>query len=136
MARITGSKLSISVDVANAIVQLETRVEFSEFDRRTELLYELGHALYGDDTHVRPADRWAFGDDPIDDDIGSVRFTAEGDTERWIPFVIKVPLSKLDEDRPRNSPDDIRARLKLTPQLPQVHTFESNLAQLEAGRTS
>jgi len=128
MASIGSVNLTINIEGANARVRVRYTLYFDDFDRRSNLPYTENCYIYGDDTNV--GDTLAGGDDSIPrGTIAITTVTANGSSSISRDYTKLYSRHELDEDSWPNNPDDIRARVILTPQLPVARKKDSNLVQ-------
>ena len=129
MATLRNVTVSIVRDVANADVTVEFDIDWSEFDRLTNLQYSETWTLKGDDTGQDGDDAGA-GDDPIS--LGPVlvgTVSANGATTTHRTKSRTVALASLDEDGGALpfGDDEIQAVVTLTPRLPAATSRESTI---------
>jgi hypothetical protein len=135
MATATNVTLSIVRDVANANATVTYTINWSAFDRASNLSYSEGIRFIGDDTG-QDGDTGPAGDDPISSGLGllvAVSSNGQASTSRTRTFTF--PFANLNEDdRPLlgNTDDEIRAVVTLTPRLPTVVSAESNVVTVAA----
>jgi hypothetical protein len=126
MASITDVELSVVPDVANAEVEIDTRISFDEFDIDSNQLYDLHWSLIG-------PDRLA-GEDGVDDTLISqgapeqIRFRAEGQASMVHHLAFTIALEELNEDL--TGQDEVRAVMGLNPVGPFGDSAESNRVSL------
>jgi hypothetical protein len=131
MASITTPNLTTEIDVANVTVSVSYDIQWSAFDQASQLSYLERVELFGDDTQVVGS-----AEDGVDDRIPSGVLVSQlvssdgSPTLQRPPFTRTIPLANLNEDLGilgvNLNPDEIRARVTLTPRLPSVVTRESN----------
>jgi hypothetical protein len=136
MARIESLTLDpITVDVANATVDVHFTVEYSRSDQDANTPYKLVCKLEGHDPGGE------FGEDDVDDVIPNGRLTpaggqtirSDGEVSQEFDFNTTLALSDLDEDFIGSAdPDEIKAKVTLKPILPQPVSAESNIRRLHA----
>ncbi|MET0325972.1 MAG: hypothetical protein ABW122_07930 [Ilumatobacteraceae bacterium] len=117
MASITTPVLTIVRDVANVDVSITYTINWSEFDRNSDLQYLETWKLIEDDTGQDGDEAAANGDDAIVQPFGfAALVSANGQAST--PRTLTRPtmaFSNLDKDV---GDDEIRAVVTLTPQLP------------------
>jgi hypothetical protein len=135
MARISSLTLApITVDVANATVDVHVEVTYSRSDKDANTPYEMVCTLLGDD------DLGDIGEAPADDVIpngtltplGGQTIRADGLDVQAFDFNKTLALQDLDEDSaalPANA-DEIKAHVQLTPIAPRATEAESNVRSL------
>lgn len=129
MASIGPVNLQIRIEGANARVTIRYNVCFSDFDRRTNLRYNEVCKIYGDDTGV--GDFLAGGDDSIPrGTLLATTIRSNGATCITRNLEKLFSRHELDEDIWFNNPDDIRARVNLTPVFPRTAQRVSNLVRM------
>jgi hypothetical protein len=136
MARITRLALDpIRVDVGNAIVDVHVDVSYSRSDKDANTPYKMVCTLLGHD----PAGG-EFGEDAVDDvipngtltPVGGQIIRADGLNLQTFDFNTTVALDDLDEDFfGAANPDEIKARVDLTPILPRATKAQSRVRELE-----
>ena len=134
MARITSLTLDpITVDVANATVDVHVVVTYSRSDKDANTPYRLVATLLGDDPGGE------FGEDAVDDVIPNGTLTpaggqiirADGLDEQQLDFNTTLALEDLNEDFLGGSnPDDIKAHVTLTPIVANASSADSNIQRL------
>lgn len=108
-------ELTIQRDTANAEITVEYDLNWSEFDRLTNLVYDERWELVGNDAlssttlYVEPS---------LVDGI-----TADGDSSTHRSFSRTIAFSDLNEDA--NGDDEIAVVVTLSPRLPSVKTKKS-----------
>src|SRR5687767_12150878 len=112
MATISNVTLAITRDVANALFDVSYTVQWSEFDRNTDLTYLASWRLIGDDT-LQDGDNAAPGDDSIP--LGLLFpltfLSANGQTSTTVTVPQKtIAWANLNEDA---DDDEIRAVVTL-----------------------
>jgi hypothetical protein len=129
MATIGPVQLSVSPNLDNRVVKVSYTITFSAFDKTTNLPYSQVVRLFGDDTAVPGDPISAAPDDAIVGGllaVNSVR--ANGQNTLDVNVTGTLGKSVLDEDKTdAPNPDEIRAKVTLTPALPSVQNAESNL---------
>lgn len=135
MATASNVNLTIVRDVANANATVTYTVNWSAFDRASNLQYLESVRFIGDDTD-QDGDTGPAGDDPIN--IGltfSVLLSANGQTTTSRTRSFTFPFANLNEDNVPllgNTDDEIRAVVTLTPRLPVTINAESNVVVVAA----
>lgn len=136
MARIDAVTLDpIAIDVANATVDVHFTINYSRSDQDANTPYRMVCTLLGDDPGGE------FGEDAVDDVISNGTLTPAGgqvirsdglETQQF-DLHTTLALSDLDEDLIGSAdPDDIKARVTLTPILPSASSAESNIRRVTA----
>lgn len=136
MARITNLELDpIAVDVANATVDVHFTVQYSRSDQDANTPYKLLCQLKGHDPGGE------FGEDAEDDEIpnglltpaGGQTIRSDGQASQQFDLNTTLALGDLDEDFLGGAdPDEIKAKVTLTPILPEKTSAESNVRSLDA----
>ena len=127
MASVTGVTVNIAKNVANAVVDLDCDINWSDFDKATNLQYAFAWKLIGDDTG-QDGDDGVAGDDPINMGLMFLSYvSANGSSTTHRHESKTIAWSNLNEDAGANDDDEIRAVVTLTPQLPLTVSRESNL---------
>jgi hypothetical protein len=129
MATIGPVQLTVTKDLDNRIVDVAYTISFSAFDKTTNLPYTQVVQLFGDDTLVAGDPINAAPDDPIPGGLLAVN-TVQANGQNSLPVTLTKTLGKsnLNEDTGVvPNPDEIRAKVTLTPALPSVQNAESNL---------
>src|SRR5690349_1690353 len=128
MATIGPVQLTVTRDLDNRIVNVKYAIAFSAFDKTTNLPYTQVVQLFGDDTLVGDPVT-AGADDAIPGGLLAVNTVqANGQNSLAVTLTKTLGKSALDEDTGAiPNPDEIRAKVTLTPQLPSVQNVESNL---------
>ena len=134
MASISNLTLSIVRSVANAQVTIEYDINWSVFDRASNLSYIDTFRLIEDDTN-EDGDNAPVGDDPISlgvlVPIGPVSSNGQAVTHRIKNTTIAFANLNKD-DNGGNLDDEIRAIVTLIPQLPVEISRESNKVEVNA----
>ena len=127
MATISNVTLAITRDVANALFDISYTVQWSEFDRNTDLTYLASWRLIGDDT-AQDGDNATPGDDsiPLGLFLPLNFLSSNGQTSTTVTVPQQtIAWANLNEDA---GDDEIRAVVTLTPQLPGATSRESSPA--------
>jgi hypothetical protein len=134
MARITRLTLDpITVDVANATVDVHVDVSYSRSDKDANTPYKMVCTLLGHDAVPE-----GFEDD-VDDvipngtltPVGGQIIRADGLDLQTIDLNTTVARDDLDEDvLSLSNPDEIKAHVQLTPIAPKATEAESNIRTL------
>ena len=134
MASISNISLSIVRSVANAQVTIDYDINWSAFDRASDLFYVDTFKLIEDDTN-EDGDNLPLGDDPISlgvlVPVGPVSSNGQAVTHRTKNTTIAFANLNKD-DNGGNLDDEIRAIVTLTPQLPVEVSRESNKVEVNA----
>ena len=125
----------ITVDVANAIVDVHVDVSYSRSDKDANTPYKMVCRLLGHDAVPE-----GFEDD-VDDvipgsltPVGGQIIRADGVGLQTFDFNRTVALDKLDEDTlSLSNPDEVKAHVELTPILPKATEAESQVRTLTVG---
>lgn len=126
MASISDVRLSVAADVANADVEIDTDLEFDDFDVASNQLFELHWSLIGPDRQA--------GEDGVDDTLISqgaaeiIRLAADGQTSKTHHLAFTIPLEELNEDA--SGEDEVRAVVSVSPRGPFGDSQESNKVSL------
>ena len=129
MASLRNVTVAIVRDVANAEITVEYDIDWSEFDRNTNVEYSETWLLRGDDTG-QDGDNGPVGDDHISLGpilVATVSSNGQATTHRTKSKTIA--FGNLDEDTGAlpDGDDEIRAVVTLTPRLPLATSRESTL---------
>ena len=133
MARITRLELDpITIDTANATVDVHLDVSFSRSDKDANTPYKVECTLLGDDPGGE------FGEDNTDDVIPNGTLTLAGQTIRadgldvqTFDFSKTLAKEKLNEDLIGSAnPDEIKAHVLLTPVVAHPTEADSNIRRL------
>ena len=129
MATIGPVQLTVTPNLDNRVVNVSYTITFSAFDKTTNLPYSQVVRLIGDDTNVAGDPLIAAPDDLITGGLLAFNTVqANGQNTRTVTLTRTLGKSALDEDTGAvPNPDEIRARVTLTPALPSALNAESNL---------
>jgi hypothetical protein len=129
MASVTVDKFTITKDVANAEIDFEYTIKWSDFDKLTNLQYQETWKLIGDDTGQDGDDTHA-GDDSINTGPIEIAFVSPNGASSTKRTKSKtIAYSNLDED---SGDDEIRAVVSLSPLLPSAVSKESDVVVVNA----
>jgi len=134
MATISNIVLSIVRDVANAEVTIDYDINWSSFDRASNLSYLDSFRLIEADTN-QDGDNLPVGDDPVSLTglVFLLPISANGATVTHRTKTTTLPFANLNKDsNGGNDDDEIRAVVTLTPQLPVATSRESNVVTVAA----
>jgi hypothetical protein len=129
MASVTIDKFTVTKDVANAEIDLEYTIKWSDFDKTTNLQYQESWKVIEDDTGQDGDDAHA-GDDAVNTgliEIAVVSANGAASTKRTKSRTIA--FSNLDQDV---GDDEIRAVVSLAPLLPAAVSKESDVVVVNA----
>ncbi len=129
MATIGPVQLTVTPNLDNRIVNVKFTISFSAFDKTTNLPYTQVVRLFGDDTNVAGDPITAAPDDVIPGGLLAVNTVqANGQNSLAVTLTKTLGKSALNEDTGVvPNPDEIRAKVTLTPALPSVQNAESNV---------
>lgn len=130
MATIGPVQLTVTQELDNRVVNVKYTISFSAFDKTTNLPYTQVVRLFGDDTNVAGDPLTAAPDDVIPGGLLAINTVqANGQNSQAVTLTKTLGKSALDEDTgaAAPNPDEIRAKVTLTPALPTVQNAESNL---------
>jgi hypothetical protein len=135
MARITRVTLDpITVDVANAIVDVEFDVEFSRSDKDANTPYKMVCTLLGEDVFPGVPEDFEFDQvipNGVLTPVGGQTIRADGQNLQTFHFNKTLELENLNEDfDSEDNPDEIKARVTLTPVIAHATEADSNLQTL------
>jgi hypothetical protein len=116
MASITTPVVTIVRDLANAEVEVKYTINWTEFDRNSNLQYLETWKMIEDDTGQDGDEVPADGDDPIPQQFGfAAVLSAGGRTSTERTLTRRLAFADFNQDV---GDDEIRAVVTLTPQLP------------------
>lgn len=131
MATCTSADLRISQNVSNAVVEGDATIRFTEYDRNTNLGYDVFLELVGDDTGY---DNDYLAPDNVLTSPSRKRFFVRADGRRsvdleWRPS--EFAWDDLDEDPTWGGDEEIRLLVTVEPYTPVTRTRESNVVILD-----
>jgi hypothetical protein len=130
----------ITINVANATVDVDVEVKFTSYDVNSNQPYRMVCRLMGDDTPEGNPDEVIPGGSltpaitlgGVTIDLGQA-VQADGLTSKTFTFNKTLPKANLNEDTGAEpNPDEIQAEVTLTPILPTTVTKQSNVQTLVA----
>jgi hypothetical protein len=126
MAAVSTPNLVVTKDLDNRIVHVKYTIGFDSFDQASNLNYKHVAQLMGDDTNVT-GDPANAAPDEVLATLKSEVVQANGQAQVVVDFTQEFPKSLLNEDIGAPNPDEVRAKVTLTPILPVQIVRESNL---------